>query len=224
VIIISLEGPPASGKGAIARGLKDAYGMKPVSLGAFLRANKDTDPRCAAAMEYADRGEFAPDEIIIPITLEVLKRERDAGTARLVLDGCPRTLAQAEAIYDWAQDPANGVDKYVFLRLNLPDYEPYERRRKRIEQTLARGEELRGDDKDDATFENRMAVYHEHTGDLRDFFGGKGILREIDAMGTEEAVFARVQDVLTREGVSPAPKSGAPQNGINPPPRMNGPE
>lgn len=222
MIIISLEGPPASGKGTLARGLKDAYGAKPVSLGAFLRANKDTDSRCVAAMAYADRGEFAPDDIMIPITLEVLKRERDAGTARLVLDGCPRTLPQAEAIYDWAQDPANGVDKTIFLRLNLPDSEPHERRRKRIEQTLARGEELRGDDKDEATFEKRMAVYHEHTEDLREFFGGKGVLREIDAMGTPDEVFTRVEKTLAREAVLPTRPVDVPQNRIDPS-ALNGP-
>ncbi|HEY8192070.1 MAG TPA: hypothetical protein VIG74_06570, partial [Alphaproteobacteria bacterium] len=78
------------------------------------------------------------------------------------------------------------------------------------------------DDRDDATFENRMAVYHEHTDDLREFFDGKGVLHEIDAMGTEDEVFTRVEKILAREGIFPIRKINVPQNRIDPP-HLNGP-
>lgn len=200
--LAALEGPPASGKGTIARQLESRYGFAISSLGDYFRAHPD-DPRCREAGRYTATGYFAPDDLINPMMIEGLEKAEAASIERLVTDGQPRTRPQGDAMYEWAQE--HEVETMIVFRLVLPDSEPDKRRQKRVEEAQRAGKALRDDDKDPAIFQARMGEYKTHTGGLRDFCAGKGILYEIDAMGTPEEVFARIEKALNGLGIYPLP-------------------
>ena len=93
-MILIFLGPPGAGKGTQAKELADRFGYRQISTGDILRANvRDGTPLGAEAKGYMDRGELVPDDLIIRMTEPELQ-----GAKNVILDGFPRTVAQAEAL------------------------------------------------------------------------------------------------------------------------------
>lgn len=174
-------GPPGAGKGTQAEMLCRAIGIPHVSTGVMLRDHVERGTDLGArAKEIMDAGDLVPDDIVIAMVEERLSAE-DA-ICGFLLDGFPRTRAQAEAL-----DDVLGSDRALEAVINLvaPEEEV-------VQRILSRG---RSDDTEEAV-RTRIAVYGEQTAPLIAFYEARGLLTQVDGVGDIEAVLARVVAVL----------------------------
>lgn len=181
-----LLGPPGAGKGTQSERLVKALGILQVSTGDMLRAAvKSGTPVGRDAQGYMDRGELVPDAVVIGVAEERL-RQPDARNG-FILDGFPRTAAQAEALDAMLGKLGVTLERCVALRVDEAEL---------VKRLLKRAElEGRADDNEE-TIRNRMRVYREQTQPLVEYYRGRGVLREVDGLGTVEAVAERIQGAL----------------------------
>jgi adenylate kinase len=177
---IALLGPPGSGKGTQAARLQEEFGYTPLSTGNLLREARvhDTDIGRRAA-EYMDRGDLVPDDLILAIVREAAD---DFEGKAVLLDGFPRTRAQAEAM-------TQGLDQLgrelgAAIMIDVPDDVV-------IERILSRGQG-RSDDNPE-TVRERLRVYHEETEPLVSYYAGRGLLCRVDGSGAPDEVYAQVR-------------------------------
>jgi adenylate kinase len=191
---ILLIGPPASGKGTQGRRLASRCDVAYLSSGELLRAQAEAGTalgrRVAAALA---RGDLVPDEVILDV-LEAPLRAAVAGGG-YVLDGFPRTVAQAAALD--AATAAIGGAPQVAAWFDVADDELARRTRHRA------GLEHRSDDVE-AVARHRLEVYRRATAPLLDYYRNRGLLVRIDAGGPVEAVEADLVAALAVFGVRPA--------------------
>ena len=168
---IILLGAPGSGKGTQGKALAERFGVRHVSTGDLLRAHiaEGTELGRAAA-PYVQRGELVPDELMVQVAgTAVGEAAREGG---YVLDGFPRTLAQAERAYELAAPAGVTADAVVYLA--VPDDVVRER-------LAGRAADGRVDDADPGVIERRLQVFHAETQPLLDFYRDRGILVTVDA-------------------------------------------
>ncbi len=175
-----LLGPPGAGKGTQASAIAGEFAIPHISTGDIFRANvKQETPLGQEAQAYMSRGELVPDDVVNRM---VADRLAQADTAHgFLLDGYPRTIAQAEALEGMLADdrPLDAVLHFV-----VPDDE--------LERRIAKRKELQGRDDDSfETFQRRMAEYRAQTTDLIPHYRAAGLLVDIDAVGTIEQVRER---------------------------------
>ena len=202
-------GAPGAGKGTQAAILSQRLGIPAVSTGNILRsAVKDGTEVGRKAKEYMDAGQLVPDEVIIDIVAQRLAQPDCAGG--FILDGVPRTMAQAEAL-----EQAGGAFDNV-LSLEITDQEIETRMAGRrfchrcgasyhVENAPPKvpgvcdqcgGKlEQREDDKPE-TVKRRLEVYHAETEPLKDFYGRRGVLRPVENQPTIEATTQAVLAAL----------------------------
>jgi adenylate kinase len=194
---VVLLGPPASGKGTQAARLKEALGLPHIASGDLFRENlKNETDLGREAKSYMDRGELVPDDVTIAMVMERLSRPDCAAGA--LLDGFPRTIAQAEALDDALA--AQGLGVSVAPYIAVPDEVLVERvSGRRLCRTCGRsyhirfnrpekegvcdgdgGELYQRDDDRPETVRNRLRVYWEQTSPLIDYYRGQGVLVEVD--------------------------------------------
>lgn len=192
---VVLLGPPGAGKGTQAERIADHYGVPHVSTGDIFRANvREGTPLGQEAKGYMDRGEYVPDEVTNAMVADRLARADAAGG--FVLDGYPRTVAQSEALDTYLAGRDEPLD--AVLRFLVPEEEFVRRLRGR------RDVEGRSDDTEDA-IRRRLVEYETKTAKLESFYSERGLLRDLDAVGTVDEVTERALAVLGEEG------RGAPQ-------------
>ncbi len=198
-------GPPGAGKGTQAAKIREKYEVAHISTGDILRANvKEGTELGRKASEYMNAGKLVPDEVIIGMMKERLQ-ERDC-TKGFILDGFPRTVPQAEALDRLLADL--GLDLDATILFNVDDEIVVERlsgRRMcrkcgaiyhvtfhptRVEGVcdVCGGEIYQRDDDREEVIRNRLAVYHDQTAPLIDYYRGKKLLRDVDAGGSSDAV------------------------------------
>ena len=176
-----LLGPPGAGKGTQAERICASRSLIHVSTGDLLReAVKAGTELGVEAKGYMDRGELVPDELVLSLLEERIGREDAA--AGYLLDGFPRNTAQAEALE--ARIGKDGVDAVVHMRLADDEI---------VRRLLARG---RADDSE-PVIRNRLKVYADETAPLIRFFEERGMLTTVDALGTMDEVFARIEEALS---------------------------
>jgi adenylate kinase len=181
-----LLGAPGAGKGTQAVRLAARLGVPHVSTGDLLRAAVAAGtPLGREARVFMDRGELVPDVIVIGVAAERLARP-DAKTG-FVLDGFPRTVAQADALDVELSRLGMKLDRCLALVTDEAAL---------LARLLKRAQlEGRSDD-NEATIGNRMRVYRVQTEPLIASYRSKGLLREIDGMGTIDEVERRIQEEL----------------------------
>lgn len=204
---IVLLGPPGAGKGTQAQIMSDKLGLPHISSGDIFRENfRDQSELGKLAESYIERGELVPDEITVAMIRERLSRPDCRGGA--ILDGFPRTLAQAEALAEMLIDFQGQVEVVPYI--NVPEDGLIERLSGRWTcrvhghifhekftppQEPGRcdydGSELyqRDDDKVE-TVTRRIRVYLEQTMPLIEYYRQQGVLVEVDGMQTIEQVSA----------------------------------
>ncbi len=189
---IILLGPPGAGKGTQAQRLIDTYNIPQLSTGDMLRAavkaQTEVGLRAKAVM---DAGELVSDAIVNAIVSE---RIDDADCANgFILDGYPRTLAQADAVEAMLAEKGMALD--VVIELVVDDKALVGRILKRAQETLARGETVRKDDNPEV-FEERLREYYKKTAPLTGYYHAKKLLKNVDGMQPIEAVTADIRAIL----------------------------
>ena len=212
-IQIILLGPPGCGKGTQAQKLINEFGFVQLSTGDMLRAaiSKGTEIG-VEAKSIIDKGELVSDEIVIGIVRErIFSKECERG---YMLDGFPRTLAQAEKLNQILSDRNQKID--VVIRLCVPEDMLVRRiagRRFHIKSGRSyniefnppkiegkddiTGEKLvqREDDKEEIV-ESRLKTYYELTEPLVEYYKKEGLLKEIDGTGSPENIYSEIKQTL----------------------------
>ena len=175
-------GPPGAGKGTQAERLVERYKIAHLSTGDMLRAARDARTEVGRkADQYMSGGRLVPDDIILEIIAERLA-EPDC-RAGYLLDGFPRTIAQAEGLDKMLAQGQTPLD--VVLEIQVPSEE--------LKKRLAgRG---RADDTPQV-IEQRLVAYHDQTAPLLDYYGKAGLLKRVDGVGSVDQIFDRIKDVL----------------------------
>ena len=198
-----LLGAPGAGKGTQAALLKENHGLAHISTGDLFRFNlKNNTPLSLEAKKYMDSGQLVPDEIVMKMVSDKLSEfKNDEG---FMLDGFPRTVAQAEFL-----ETKTKLDGVILFK--IADEVIVKRLTSRaickdcgnVTSTLAHdkcpscgGELYKRDDDNEVTVRSRLKVFHEQTEPLIDFYRTKGLLYEIDADKKPEEVFASVIELL----------------------------
>lgn len=205
---IILLGAPGAGKGTQAEIICEKLNIPTISTGNILRqAVKDGTEMGKKAKEFMDAGALVPDEVIVGIVKERLAA--DDCKNGFILDGVPRTIAQAEAIDDM------GIKIDIALDIEVKDETIIERvsgrrvcscgasyhikyKPSKVEGVCDKcGQPLtiRKDD-EPATVLDRLTNYHQLTEPLKDFYRAKGILVEIDGEGSVEETTRQALKVL----------------------------
>src|SRR5579885_2728805 len=191
-------GPPGAGKGTQARLLEERLGVPHISTGDMLReAERAGTPLGRAVQRYLHDGGLVPDALMIDV---VEKRLATAEGARgFVLDGFPRTVAQAEALGAFLARRGERLDGVVYLR--LPREELVRRLSgRRVCAPPARpgvcdrcgGPLVQREDDREETVRHRLDVYERETGPVVEHYRALGLLREVDGMGSRTEVFDRI--------------------------------
>ena len=189
-----LLGPPGAGKGTQAQRLVDRHRIPQLSTGDMLRAavkaGTGVGKRAKAVM---DAGELVSDEIVNAIVAE---RIDQADCARgFILDGYPRTLAQADAVGRMLAE--RGIDLDVVIELVVDDKALVGRILRRAEEAKAAGQPVRKDDTAEV-FDERLREYYKKTAPLIGYYHAKGKLVGVDGMADIDAVTAQIDKVLAR--------------------------
>ncbi len=175
---VILVGPPGAGKGTQAKLLQEALGLPQVSTGDLFRFNLKNETELGQlAQTYMDRGELVPDEVTVAMVKDRLAQNDCAAGA--ILDGFPRTLAQARALDSLLAEFGGQIN--IVPVIDVPPDVLVERLLKRAEL------EGRADDNEE-TIRTRMQVYENQTKPLLDYYGKKGLVVAVDGQQTIENV------------------------------------
>jgi adenylate kinase len=189
---IILLGPPGAGKGTQAARIVERFGIPQLSTGDMLRAAVAAGtPVGRKAKAIMDRGELVPDEVVVGIIADCIE-EADARNG-FILDGFPRTVAQAEAFDALLAKKGLKLDGVVELKVD--EGALVDRIVKRAAETQARGEPVRRDDNPEV-FKTRLTAYRAQTAPLSAYYRSKGTLKTVDGMKTIDEVSGDLFRVL----------------------------
>lgn len=181
---IVLLGAPGTGKGTQSEKLVAEYGVPQISTGDLLRTavaeQTELGQKAKAAM---DAGELVSDDIVVGMIQERLN-EPDAAQG-FILDGFPRSLAQAEALDELLNQLNRPLQRVVHLQVDDEEI---------VKRLMARG---RADDSEE-TIRNRLNVFQQQTRPLVEHYQKQGLLASVKGVGDIEEIFERIQAVLPR--------------------------
>jgi adenylate kinase len=206
-MLVVLVGPPGSGKGTQAKFLRERFGIPQISTGDMLRAAKAAGTLDQRYLEIMDKGGLVPDQAAI----ELIDNRIDAEDCKpgFLLDGFPRTVAQAEALGELLSKRGRTLDRVIQLDVDrtLLEERLIHRRTDKgtghiyhlIYNPPPPGAELehRADDRPEAVGK-RLDAYETMTAALLPYYDGKGLLRRVDGVGKPDEVTARVLAALDR--------------------------
>ena len=212
---VAFLGPPGAGKGTQARDLARQWAVPHIATGDMLREEAAAGtPLGIEAKRYMDKGALVPDDVIIGMIAERL-RKPDARQGFL-LDGFPRTIAQAEGLERLLKDLGQPLERVVYF--DVPEQELVRRltgrrvcracghsfhivsnppRREGVCDACG-GELYQRADDSETTVRNRLNVYARQTAPLLDWYTGKGLLATVDGEGAIADIAGRVQDAARR--------------------------
>lgn len=205
---IILLGAPGAGKGTQATRISEKFGLPHISTGDIFRDNIKRQTEIGMlAKSYTDKGQLVPDEV----TCEIVKGRLQNADCKdgYLLDGFPRNLFQAEEL-----DKFSKVDAVINIDIDLSllmdrlcgrrvckecgeSYHVNFLNGKTVCEKCG-GELYQRKDDNEETVGNRLSVYSEQTAPLIKFYSGKGVLRNVDGVGSIEEVFARICDALNK--------------------------
>ena len=198
-------GPPGAGKGTQARELAREWDVPQVATGDMLREAMSSGTALGReAKQYYDKGNLVPDDVILRMVAERL-RQPD-GAKGFILDGFPRTIAQADGLAKMLDELGQKLDAVIYLDVSEPElvrrltgrrlcrncqspYHLVSAPPQRADVCDKCGGELyqRVDDSD-ATVRNRLQVYETQTSPLLDYYRERGLLRTVSGEGAVEKI------------------------------------
>ena len=182
-------GPQGSGKGTQAKRIAQGHGIPHVSTGDMFRALDDTKPLGREVNEIMERGELVPDGITIQMIQDRLAH--DDAREGFILDGFPRNLAQAEALDRMLDEIGRTLDVIFFF--DLDDATAKKR-------ALGRAHEEGRTDDTPESIERRLALYHEQTEPVVEYYRTTGKLVPLHANLSVEDVANEIQSALDTVG------------------------
>lgn len=222
---IVILGGPGAGKGTQARRIAKKFDIPQISTGDIFRSHIENQTEIGKKIEeYMNSGRLVPDSLACQIIVERLA-ENDC-VSGYILDGFPRSLPQAEALEQMLADRGEGVD--VALVLVVADEEIVERLAARrtcpncgkiynliFKQPKRDGycdaascediELVQREDDTESTIRKRLAVYHETTEPLLDFYTERGLRRDVGGPNqTPDEIAQKIEDILMANGASEA--------------------
>ena len=180
-------GPPGAGKGTQAVRIAEQFSCADVATGDIFRANVAEGTELGRiAQEYLDSGDLVPDEVVIAMVMERLVEPDCEGG--FVLDGFPRTVAQAEALDHRLAELRTPL--HAALNFEVTEEELFRR-------LAGRASTLHRSDDSEQTIRHRLEVFAIKTRPLIDYYAHRGLLVNVDAIGPIEVVTKRILDDLT---------------------------
>jgi adenylate kinase len=189
-----LLGPPGAGKGTQAQRLVEKHRLPQLSTGDMLRAAVKAETAVGKrAKAVMDAGELVSDAIVNAIVAERID-EADCKNG-FILDGYPRTLAQADAVE--AMLAERGLKLDAVIELVVDDKALVGRIVRRAEEAKAAGHAVRKDDNPEV-FEERLREYYKKTAPLVGYYYAKGLLKQLDGMASIDDVTKEIEAVLKK--------------------------
>jgi adenylate kinase len=189
-----LLGPPGAGKGTQAQRLVEKHGIPQLSTGDMLRAAVAAGtPIGVKAKAVMDSGGLVSDEIVVGIIADRIE-EPDAKSG-FILDGFPRTVAQADALSAMLDNKKLKLDAVIDLVVD--ESRLVDRIIKRAADAKAAGQPIRKDD-DPEVFKTRLAAFHRDTAAVRPYYQAKGMVSAVDGMQPIDKVSQAIDAVLAR--------------------------
>lgn len=184
---IVICGAPGSGKGTQSKLIAEKYNLKHLSTGDMLRNEIKLQTEIGKkAEEFISRGQLVPDEMIIAMLDHVLDKEMYHYKG-IILDGFPRTYAQAEALEKLLKKRNEEITLLLDLKVN--DEELISRLLKRAEISN------RSDDKLDV-IRKRLEIYHQNADEVNNFYKKLNKYVAIEGIGTVEEIFSRISQII----------------------------
>jgi adenylate kinase len=184
---VLLVAPPGAGKGTQGALIATHFDIPHIATGDLLRDHVARQTELGRAVQqHLERGELVPDEIVLDMVREAFVAAKEAGGG-YVLDGIPRTMEQARETYHIARDLGMTAD--VALHLKADDEEL-------VRRLLARAKLQGRSDDTEEVIRRRLALYHDVTHPIVDWYGERGILVSVDAMRPPEQVGREILTAL----------------------------
>jgi adenylate kinase len=192
-MILMLLGPPGAGKGTQSQLISEKLGIPQLSTGDMLRAAvKAETPIGLKAKKIITEGGLVDDEIVIGIIADRIS-EPDC-TKGFILDGFPRTLAQADALDKLLKSKGRKIDCVVELKVD--DTRLVERIECRARETVAAGGTVRADDNAEA-LKTRLMAYYRETAPIIGYYFAHGLLKSVDGMAPIPEVSRQIDEILS---------------------------
>jgi adenylate kinase len=191
-MILMLLGPPGAGKGTQSQLISEKLGIPQLSTGDMLRAAvKAETPVGLKAKKVMAEGGLVHDEIVIGIIADRIS-EPDC-TKGFILDGFPRTLAQADALNKLLKSKGRKIDCVVELKVD--DSKLVDRIETRARETIAAGGTVRADDNAEA-LKTRLMAYYRETAPIIGYYFAHGLLKSVDGMAPIAEVGRQIDEIL----------------------------
>jgi adenylate kinase len=183
---IVIFGAPGSGKGTQSDRIVREFGLDHISTGDVLRAEiRNQTELGAIAGNYINRGQLAPDDLIIDILAHTL--DGKANSKGIIFDGFPRTLPQAQALKEMLRKRGTGIAAMLNLEVDTDEL---------IRRLLERGRLQGRTDDNLETIRARLNVYHTQTAPLIEFYRQEGKLHTICGAGSIESIFEQIKQAI----------------------------